>query len=304
MSTPYRDNSIFNNISLLAAVVAGVVALVTPSLTSATFHDQGMTFATFRTDFTQASKGLASNPLTLDPCIYSPSDPISIHTCFYSPASYPFSNSWSMNVIPYISNFWVMHMNAEPWPYSLSGPPGQSLPRANPGHGVLGFSPINGSSIGEYFYRAHIVLNNTLSNTSLHSAYPYHIPFISFGADNNRGNGGMVGYTDNPTQHGTVEFTAKIWDMWPEAAGSGGSNFMMYAFALWGDTPRMLMINLYGQNLSWSDDSSDYIHRHWDWNTQESFLYPGADIVFIDIDRLDELCGSVLGDGNLMSYVG
>jgi hypothetical protein len=170
----------------------------------------------------------------------------------------------------------------------------------------MGFDVIYGSSIGEYFNRAHLVLNNTFPSQHIHREDErFQIPFLSIGAEAQRGNGSVLGVTDSSNRPGTLEFTAKLWDMWPS---NTGQIFMMYATTYWSGRPRMLFINLYGQGqpevANWSSLSEDFRHLHWPWPIADSYYYPGADTVFIDLERLDQLCGSVQGAGTRLEYVG
>jgi len=190
-----------------------------------------------------------------------------------------------------------------------SGPPNASLPRAEPGAGIMGFTAIPGSLPGETFYRAHLVLN-------LHYWNPcsggYGIPFLSIAADRDRGNDGRTPGALNRSSTSIpnkVRFVARLWDLvLPDCTteacqhpqpgtqpGKGVVDFGLWAVAEWGGIPRMLFIDLLHPNRQYQSKSGvDGIAgeiEEWNWPIAEDFLQPGADLAFIEAEDTAALCG-------------
>lgn len=183
-----------------------------------------------------------------------------------------------------------------------SGPPNISLPRSTPGSGIFGFTAITDPGAGEYFYRAHLVLNQTFSNPCGDAT-----PFLSIGAQDGRGQSGPLGAL-NPTPGvpSSLQFTAKVYDFkapTPLFVGGqkGTSNFWVYIVAEWPDdtgrpVPRMLFISLFRHNIN-SDLAGAYdqdTNGDWNWPIQEDYLYSGADLAFFDADMIATNCGAAL----------
>jgi len=147
----------------------------------AQFFDQGLVNAIVRTDYNSLTEGTSSNSLTFgNPCTFSTA------VCGNSPTIYSATNSFVQNTTGYPqSNYWVLDFNNE---YSYNqrcplnpvgnwctpgvilftttnpGPPNQSIARSPPGYGLMGFTTLIDSEVGENFYRAHLVLNGTFPN--------------------------------------------------------------------------------------------------------------------------------------------
>ncbi len=69
---------------------------------------------------------------------------------------------------------------------------------------------------------------------------------------------------------------------------------------------RMLFLGYYFHGpINYSRGTGLGISRHWDWPVQDSFLYPGADIAFMDVDALAKHCPqAVLGDADMINEPG
>ncbi|MEM9598204.1 MAG: hypothetical protein AAGD06_28330 [Acidobacteriota bacterium] len=196
-------------IPILAALA--LTTLAAPVAYADYFHDQGFNSARIRTDFDAQNEGTAANPLTIvSPCLWPPGTPNMIDPiCRTGPSVYPQSNAFSQNGGYQSSRYWTLILNNEPWfDARNSGPPGQSLPRALPGHGVMGFNALKNSIPGETFWRAHMVLNHTFQNPVNQLA----IPYMSLHTDQFNGNGTVLGALNDPTRPHEVQFTSKLWD--------------------------------------------------------------------------------------------
>lgn len=287
-------------LSILSLSLAGALLALQPGLASAAgFHDQGFQNPSIRTDFVADNEGVASNPLTLtEPVYYGQSEP----GTFYDPIMIPPGLIWStptfQSAYPYAFNssspsqaHWVLILNNELWSETtLSGAPGLSLPRVEPGEGIMGFRAQTNSLLGETFHRAHMVLNHYYPNPNPQGQGA--IPFMSIGADDDRQPGGPLGAIQASGNPATAPYQLSwVSRMWTAEAGLW--NHYLFVIAEWGGKPRMLLVNLAWSGIQWSDQYTDTLHRHWNWQFAESSLQPGADMVFIDADRLTQTCPGV-----------
>lgn len=300
-------------------MVLSMLAMST-AVSSYYFFDQGLQTAVVRTDYNATNEGTSANPISMAdgdvlypcsdyplllifPCIepdYLPSNPN------WAPTEYANSHFWSFNGGNSSSTFWVLGLNNELWwshyttgtsppvgtPFN-PGPPNLSLPRVEPGLGIMGFKPIIWTEGGENFYRFHLVLNQVFTNPQGAGA----LPFMSIGAAHNRGNGGVIGYMNQPHRPSKVEWTSKVWDVLENnQTNYWASVHFLLTTAEWGGKTRMLFVALYhesnlnGAELHYSD-STNGTHNHWNWQMQESFFYPGADIALMDAEDIYALCG-------------
>lgn len=295
----------------LAACFIGFMTGVAPAH-AYNFWDQGLVTGTVNTAFTDALMGQSGHPITYSYCLFPPPDP-------YTPASVPpYPNhyvinmpvcsltsptlwtgaptGWAQNGSFGAARYWVLDINNEnstpagAYNNCNQGPPDYSMPRASPGSGVFGFTTFKDTGAGEYFYRSHLVLNLTQYNPC-----PNPIPFMAIGAHDTRGNGGLVGAL-NPTAGvpSKVSFTAKMYDYKVPAAdpvwGVGATLFRLVAVAQWKDgagrdVPRMIQVNLFHDNLN-----DGFIGRGWNWPLQQAFYFPGADIAYMDGEKVAWYC--------------
>ncbi len=311
------------NLTLLLFLLVLLIAGQTP-LAAVTygFADQGFHQASIRTVYDSAYEGTALDPLTLtSPCLWSSSQ--SIVGCPTGPTVYSQSNWWRQNWdnncgAYYPCTYWVLLMNNEPaFNNCNSGPPEASLPRAEPGAGIMGFTAITGSLGGETFPRAHLVLNLYHPNPCDSG---YGIPFLSLMADRDRGNGGRTPGALNPSASSIpskVRFTARLWDMGlPDCPactggdfiqpGKGYLDFALWAVAEWGGKPRMLFVNLIHRNIEYFTPAEDPNSKQpplpgatgrdfeWNWPIAEDTLNPGADLALFEAEALPSLCNYTL----------
>lgn len=299
---------------LLKLIVGGFCLALSVSSHAYYFWDQGFNNPAVKTNYQSLSEGTYLNPITLvSPCLFSSGAFNGCPSNYQPPAPTSYgsaSNAWWQNTSWSAPSFWVLANNNEtvvltnnygPVSSSMSvcnsGPPNISLPRSAPGSGIFGFTAITDPGAGEYFYRAHLVLNQTFSNPCGDAT-----PFLSIGAQDGRGQPGPLGAL-NPTPGvpSMLQFTAKVYDFktpnpFPGAGGQPGTSvFRVYIVAEWPDdtgrpVPRMLFIDLFHMNV---DDhlagASD-----WNWPIQEDYLYPGADLAFFDAENIAATCGQVL----------
>jgi hypothetical protein len=264
----------------------------------AQFHDQGMTRTpVVRTEYVYPDTGTATRPLVIGECLWG--------GCGSQRTVYPQSNYWQYHwpcvicVSPLQPNlYWSILLNNEPRnSNNNSGPPDASLPRASPGHGLMGFSTLYGNDNfpGDTYWRAHLVLNFVSFANPVFGG----IPFLGFAEFSNRGNNGRpLGYLQ-PSSSGypsVLSFAAQLWGAGPPTPIPGGSQpatlaSYVWVLANWGTKPKAIFITLYHYNIQNSVPPDDPAGYHFNWPITQSAFYPGADIVYIDAEDLDDYCG-------------
>lgn len=276
----------------------GAMALP-PSAIAYNFWDQGFAAATVNTTFTNALLGTIGHPITYSYCLF-PKDDAGTNCNQTTPATWgPTGHAWAQNGPFGAPRYWVLTLNNEPAtdPCNI-GPPDLSLPVSAPGSGLMAFTTLKDTGAGENFYRAHLILNMTYANPC---AAKDPIPYLQFGAQDTRGNGGALGGL-NPTAGvpSKVSFTAKIWDHKVPSQRPGGSSnfgiwFRLVLLAQWKDNqgrdvPRMIQVNMY------HDRTGDGFYGPWKWNWRfaEDYYFPGADIAFMDAELIQPYCGGSL----------
>jgi hypothetical protein len=264
----------------------------------AQFHDQGMTQAPVaRTEYVHPDTGTATRPLVIGDCLWG--------NCIAERTVYPQSNYWRHNwpckacVSPLLPDlYWTILLNNEPRNSNgNSGPPDASLPRALPGHGLMGFSTVYGNDNfpGDRYWRAHLVLNFVSFANPVFGG----IPFLGFAEFSNRGNRGRpLGYLQpsSGTRPSVLSFSAQLWGAGPPKPIPGGTQpatlaSYVWIVANWGTKPKAIFITLYHYNLQNSVPPGNPANYHFNWPITQSAFYPGADIVYIDAEDLDDYCG-------------
>lgn len=143
---------------------------------------------------------------------------------------------------------------------------------------------------GENFPRAHLIVRHLGASHSNDANGAGGLPFVSIGAQKNRGHSSDIGALNSSTRPNTVKFKAKIFDfMEPDPVGSqtdGGLWFFLFAITEWGGKQRGIFINLkhLGDETDWSESMFDGSKFWWNWPIQESFYYPGVDWAYIDTE--------------------
>ena len=109
-----------------------------------------------------------------------------------------------------------------------AGVPGQSHPLPQTGpmwtYYPESFTVTVDSEAGENFPRAHIIVRHMGPTNSHDENGADGIPFVSVGAQANRGNGSAVGALNNPLRPHNVQFAANLFD-W-----KGSDSSIMWAF--------------------------------------------------------------------------
>lgn len=264
---------------------------------AAGFPDQGFSSGPprVRTDYAMSNEGTAANPLSRGPiCLFSP--------CAAGPNVFSQSNYWRQNWpascdLPGANcNFWVLGLNNEDASSTLNpGPPNASLARSWPGSGIMGFSTLYGNDNfpGDTLWRAHLVLN--ISSAFANPA-PGATPFLSLGAWTGRGTMGNIGVLNPSNGSGlsVVAFGERLWGFTPPVRRypTQDSSIASYLWitAQWGTTPKMIALMLAHDHFK-NSSSTTVGHANWNWNIRESAYYPGAEIVYIDVEDVAPHCG-------------
>lgn len=261
-------------------------------------HDPNVRLAQVRTDYADLDEGTAANPLTIvRPCLWPDGTPGLLVPCFTGPDVFAHSNAYRFpGLAPLSPRHWLLLLNNEPWiAPGNSGPPDQSLPRALPGTGVMGFaaSPVLSLADGLY-WRFHLALSHLHDNP----VGPYAIPFLSIGATAARGNGGPVGALNDPERPHVVRFRSRLDAVFGSTPDQLWTlSHFLWTTAEWGGKPRMAFVHLYhagylhdGTPFEFSTPTSPGGISRWNWPIAESALFPGAEVAFIDAEDTQIHC--------------
>ncbi|MEE4218893.1 MAG: hypothetical protein V2I48_14860 [Xanthomonadales bacterium] len=293
--------------------------IIAPSFTYADyFNDQGFVDAEYRTEFDSKTAGTTSNPLTYDTsctfpgvCGEGPDTMTTSETLWYESSS----SVWNAS-----ADFWVLSVNNEPAfnpSTSIVGVPNmvhKLYPNTDSNWMATpaSFAVVTDTPIGENFPRAHLIARHLgdEDDTWPYSNDPngdYGIPFISIGAQEDRGHDSEVGAINSSTRPETVKFKAKIWqflepepsqtaiDRWEalplpkaEPYPDGGLWLFLYAITEWNDIQRGVFLSLkhVGDNSDMSTGYTDGSQFAWNWPIQESFFNKEVEWAYIDSEDL------------------
>lgn len=225
-------------------------------------------------------------------------------------------DSWvgcvSYDQSPYFSinynngNYWVLVANSDPaFDQCNPGPPGISHPITNPITNTaknlykVGVENITGTTKK----RLHLIINSSDHNffCPKRANNQYIIPFLSVGAQMGRGQSSAVttmNYTNQTADR--VAFNIKVYSYSPFSCRTGTSDICtstssgvhtgFQMFSEWNNSKKMVFIDLFGAG---SVDYSNHpiITAKWNWPIYESFMYPGAEIVYFSRNSLASNCG-------------
>jgi FG-GAP-like repeat len=222
--------------------------------------------------------------------------------------TYRQSNLYSLNWIPN-TDYWVVVANSDPsFDQCNLGPPGLSWPVVDPmssiyqaGYFKVGVEQVLGTSRR----RAHLIINadefsHKCKNDPSSPDWIYTIPFLSVGAQQNRGQSQPIAYITNPPSAqisggDNISFDATMYTYKAIGCRPGsicplpGAHAGMYITAQWGGKNRQIFLDYFGAGSLALGAAP--ITRHWNWPIADSFLYPGAEIVFLDSFSLQNSCG-------------
>jgi hypothetical protein len=236
-------------------------------------------------------------------------------SCFSYLQSNLFTVNWTQN-----SDYWVIVANSDPsFDLCNLGPPGLSWPVVDPINNAFaqGYFKIGSEQVaGTNRRRAQLIINaddvtHRCQNDPSKDLF-YTIPFLSIGAQQNKGQSKPVAYITNPPYSryhsvDNVSFDATVYRYDKLDCRSGtslicntplpdgtlgnkpGGHAGMYITAQWGGKNRQIFLDYFGEGSLELGAAPQT--RHWNWPIAESFLYPGAEIVFFDSMSLQSYCG-------------
>lgn len=277
--------------------------------------DPGLRDGRWRTDLDNPLEGTNDAPLLLGDCqfqtpvpdgepVIAEGGPAPVKRCHYGSIISPASNAASADATWPLHSFWAVIGNVEEAfdnPLCANGPPGQSLPFDRPGSGAM-FGVIalpDGEAGAPARKKMHLVLNSW--NRAACRTQSYGIPYLSFGAQADRGNSGVITYLNVPGAKTRLRFGMTLMDIAdasPDSFGKVPDGVVRYSQAhvlleaLWGGRKRWLFIELLPdarRDLNAPDGGID-MHVRFNWHMVNSFIYPGADYVFKSAAVLTDQC--------------
>ncbi len=285
------------------------------SFTPVGIHDDGLVRGRWRTDRDDPFEGTSAAPLLLGDCAFAsplsdgyPSfagggtDPVT--GCRYGQIINAASNAASSEAVWLRDDFWVVVANRENAfdnAHCVSGPPGQSGPIGAPGSGKLfGVVSLPDAETGNFSRRKmHLVLNSRDDTDCRTNGYG--IPYLSVGAQADRGNGGILTYLNAPGAKRLLTFGITLMDIAdrrPDAFAQPAADARRYSQAhllveaLWGSKKRWLFVELLPDARLGADGSptGQDAHFRFNWHMVNSFINPGADYVFKSAAVLTAQC--------------
>ena len=272
-----------------------MAALMSGAVYGDNFWDQGFKNGAWRTDFISDLAGTPASPLTYDSdCLFPELQ------CGTGPLVGEQTSAGTSTSLPG-DRYWVVSINNEPAFENsndgrMVGVPGQTHPVPQTGpmwtYYPESFTVSVDSEAGEDFPRAHMIVRHLGPTNSHDENGAGGIPFVSVGAQANRGNGVAVGALNNLLRPHNVRFTANLFD-WKTSDSSIMWAFV-YAISEWPDETGKTTQHGVFRTLKHMGEGSDYSGPEnpghpfdWNWPIRESFFYPGVDWGFIDSEDLN-----------------
>ncbi len=315
------------------------------------FWDQGFRVGTLRSDFDDRTTGLRFNPLVREICLFpsitfavpcKPFDEPGQITSFY-PKTYSFhwptSAAWPTNS----DGYWVLSVNNEDVVNNFNlGPPNQSLPvMYSDVIGKPNLGKITGRGTANIAMelrghqqerkRIHLAINTKYQpGNENFSQEKGSIPFLGFGAVQNRGNKGIsLGALNDVSKPHVLHFTTKMWGNENGVRvprideGKPGRptilSYQLFVFSKWNGVPRGIILQLFHRHQEFScpdgisviRDRDGNIQEHindspfcnseiynlqetgWNWPIKQSVFSPGADYAYIDVEDLETICPAI-----------
>ncbi len=276
--------------------------------------DPGLKTPRWRTDYDNQQEGTAAAPLLLGECPFRTpisegldvisgggTDPMT--HCRYTSTVMPRSNAATSELTWPMHDFWAVVANVEDAilnPLCVNGPPGQSLPIGRPGTGqVFGVDALpdfEGGDPGRM--KMHLVLNSLFATRCREGSYGG--PYLSFGAQTDRGNEGVLTYLNHPGAATTLSFGLTLMDIAGALSAFDGvpagarrySQGHVLIEVIWGGQRRWLFIELIPdvRNVFGTAEGSVDARIRFNWHMVNSMMYPGSDYVFKSANILSKQC--------------
>jgi hypothetical protein len=276
------------------------ISLMLAKAVDAGIWDPGLINGRWRTDYDNPVAGTQLAPLSSSPTPLWPSVPFAV-PFVPQDAVFPFSFSRGFFGAPN-EPFWVISANTEAvFLKSLGDPLGLGLPRfcnaGPPNQTQYVFddptdSEIYALNVRPYHeinkpHKNRVLLSQRVSgirNSACQSAAQ--VPYLSYGVHAGRGSPSpALAYIQQGTRatEPVLEAGIKILN----DSGVPGQYAGVQIVANWQGKPRMIQINLWERlKNDGTPENIAPVNLKWNWNIQESFWYPGAEIVYTDAQDL------------------
>lgn len=289
----------------------------------AAFWDETLINGAVRTEY--RSTGLDTN-------FGTSADPVVFDFCPWAqgcPEVYDQANAYGDNGGTSASNYWVVIMNNEYYIHSgttntggntVNGPPDAGLPIYLPSRGVNDGDPNDDGVVGLNVSPANRTARLSLDHWTSDNPHPSGddaIPFLAFGAFEDRGNGQAILLMNNDPNY----IRSVVFDLNIEAARQGGSDGVTWmaiqAFSEWGGTKRAFYLTLYSKGISPEGEPPQLIDFEnkapydsdglWNWPIEASVYFPGAQFYAVDATWASNNCSGLSGlsrypDGSLGTW--
>ena len=192
------------------------------------------------------------------------------------------------------SNHWVVVANEEPaFDQCRIGPPGLSNEIVSDRRSNLNKVIFQDLPWGAK--RVHLMLNHSQHNFYCKGNRKLTLPFLSFGAQYQRGNPqplGVINSNPNRRVRDQVRFAGWLPRFLQEPflpVSEGGVHGGIYVIAKWGGIRRLVFLDLFQsgvmQGLKTCDDKrAPDCRSRWNWPVKDSFLYPGGDMALLSVN--------------------
>lgn len=276
--------------------------------------DHGLVTGRWRTDHDNPFEGTSRAPLLLGDCAIATASASSslaagggdaLTGCRYDSTISPASNAATSDASWPTRDYWALIANIENSfdnPLCIDGPPGQSAAVGMPGSGAL-FGvvalPDSESDAASSRQKMHLVLNSMPYSRCRTQSYA--IPHLSFGAQADRGNGGIITYLNQPGAKTTLRFAMTLMDIAdkrPDAFGDAGeghtrsSQAQFVVEAMWGGRKRWLIVEVLPDPHTDASMGTVDTRVQFTWHMVNSFLYPGADFAFKSAAVMSTQCAA------------
>ena len=278
--------------------------------------DAGLVDGRWRTDHDNPLEGTRTAPVLLGDCALSPPASQDSHAatgkgtdassgCRYDQVISPASNAATSGSNWPTQGFWAIIANVENSfdnPFCVDGPPGQSRAVRRPGEGELfGVTSLPDSEARNANQRKmHLVLNS--SSQSACRLQSYGIPHLSFGAQADRGNSGVITYLNSAGAKTVLSFAMTLMDIAdhrpdafdpPMAGETRSSQAQFVVEAVWGGKKRWLIVQVLPDPHTDAAMNGNVDTRVlFSWHLVNSFLYPGADYAYKSAAVLSRQCAA------------
>lgn len=193
------------------------------------------------------------------------------------------------------SNYWMLTANDDPaFDQCNPGPPNASESIVTLSQYGLFKAEAQTNSSGNQ--RINLMLNENQSPEycSKVGGDQENIPFIAFGAQSDKGNGGPVATIGNNPLYdnsSVLNFRARLHARLPFECDTGsvscnssshGVHAGVYFIAEWDDVPKLVFVNLYANgNGIFADHPDQLLLSKWNWPIYESAYWPGGEIISV-----------------------